>query len=218
MPEIRQPKRIVLLNGPPRCGKDTVASHLVPYFQFEKMKFAAPLKRMAAALLDMDVSAVERHKDAEFNILCKEIESEDVNFGNKTYTYGQKDTLRRLLINMSEGFLKPHYGDTFFGRVAYRELARSSANLIIFTDSGFAPEASTIIRQCGKQNVLLVRLHRESCTFEGDSRSYLPDISGTNVDVENDGPISHLTGKVARAISKAFGIEPSREIELYDDR
>ena len=211
-------KRIVLLNGPPRCGKDTVASHLVPYFQFEKMKFAAPLKRMAAALLDMDVSAVERHKDAEFNILCEEFINIDPNFGREVLTYGPKDTLRRLLINLSEEFLKKHYGDTFFGRVGCRELERSASNLIIFTDSGFAPEASVVTRRYGKNNVLLVRLHRERCTFEGDSRSYLPDIAGFNVDVENDGPISHLTGKVARAITRSFGIEPNKEIELYDDR
>src|SRR5712664_4127279 len=76
-------KRVVFLNGPPKCGKDTVASHLVPYLQFESMKFAAPIKRMAAALLNMDVSTVERHKDGEFNILCREYERESGSHGTR---------------------------------------------------------------------------------------------------------------------------------------
>ena len=211
-------KRIVLLNGPPRCGKDTAASHLVPYMQFQKMKFAAPLKRAVCGLLDMSESALENHKDEPFNILSRETQVPIDDYGGTKLEYSEKETPRRLLIDLSESFLKPKYGDTFFGRLAAREINRSSYNLIIFTDSGFAPEASVVTRRYGKNNVLLVRLHRERCTFEGDSRSYLPDIAGFNVDVENDGPISHLTGKVARAITKSFGIEPNKEIELYDDR
>src|ERR1700753_3374297 len=112
---IRGEKRVVLLNGPPRCGKDTIAQHLIPYFAFARMKFAAPLKRMAAGLLDMDVSAVERHKEAEFNILCRETLKDE--FGQSPM-YGPKDTLRKLLIRISEEFLKPTYGDTFSGRLA----------------------------------------------------------------------------------------------------
>ena len=211
-------KRIVLLNGPPRSGKDTAASHLVPYFAFQKMKFAAPLKRAVAGLLDMSVTALEEHKDNQFNILSKESYVEIDNYGTKRTEYGPKDAPRRLLIDLSESFLKPKYGDTFFGRLATREINRSSYNLIIFTDSGFATEASVITRLYRRENVLLVRLHREGCTFENDSRSYLQDIAGHEVDVDNNGSLSHLTGKVARAITKSFGIEPSKEIELHDDR
>lgn len=210
-------KQIVLLNGPPGSGKDTAASHLVPYFQFQKMKFAAPIKRMVCGLLDMSESALENHKNEQFNILSEEITTKVDDFGTTKLDYGPKETPRRLLIDLSESFLKPKYGDTFFGRLAVREVNRSSYPLIIFTDSGFVKEASVVIRQHRKENVILIRLHREGCDFTNDSRSYLPDIAGHNFDVDNDGPLSHLTGKVARCITRAFGIEPSMEIELHDD-
>lgn len=202
---------MVLLNGPPGSGKDTIAQHLIPYFAFASMKFAAPIKRMAAGLLDMDVSAVERHKEAEFNILCRETISDD--FGSAP-EYGPKDTLRRLLIRISEEYLKPTYGDTFFGRLAFRELQRSAYSLIIFTDSGFAIEASSIIRSIGKSNTLLIRLHREGCNFENDSRSYLTGIAGREVDVINSGTIHESVFRVASAIRGYFGIELLKELEM----
>lgn len=208
---LRGQKRVVFLNGPPGSGKDTIAQHLIPYFAFASMKFAAPIKRMAAGLLDMDVSAVERHKEAEFNILCKETLRDE--FGSAP-EYGSKDTLRRLLIRISEEFLKPIYGDTFFGRLALRELQRSAYSLIIFTDSGFATEASSIIRTIGKNNTLLIRLHRDDCTFERDSRSYLRDIAGRELDVINSGTIHEAVFRVASAIRGYFGIELLKELEM----
>lgn len=207
----KKQKKVVLLNGPSGCGKDTIASHLVPYFAFQKMKFAAPIKRMAAGLLDMRVELVEDRKDNEFNILCRETISDEFGSAPK---YGSKDTLRQLLIRISEDFLKPVYGDTFFGRLAVRELQRSSYSLIVFTDSGFATEASSIIRAIGKDNVLLIRLHREGCDFTSDSRSYLRDIAGREVDVINSSTISEAVLRVAAAVRGYFGIELLKELEF----
>lgn len=211
-------KKICLLNGPPGCGKDTAASHLVPYFAFQKMKFATPLKRAICGLLDMSESALERHKDETFVILRKEFRVIDENFGNEVIKYGPEEKLRSLLIDFSENYIKPKYGNTFFGRLAAREINRSASPLIIFTDSGFIDETQPVIHMYRRENICIIRLKREGCTFEGDSRSYLPDIAGHNFDVDNNGPLSHLTGKVARCITRAFGIEPNMEIELHDDR
>jgi hypothetical protein len=212
MNSVRQPKKVVLMNGPPGCGKDTIASHLVPYFAFQKMKFAAPIKRMAAALLDMDVSSIEKHKENEFNILCKETLKDGLY--NETPEYGPKDTLRRFLIRLSEDFLKPLYGDTYFGRIAARELQRSSNSLIIFTDSGFAKEAAAVVRSVGPSNTLLIRLHRDLCDFKGDSRSYLSGIAEREVDIVNSGTISDAVMRVAATIRGTFGIELLKELEF----
>jgi hypothetical protein len=214
----RSQKYVVLLNGPPGCGKDTVQQHLVQYLQFSHMKFAAPIKRMAAALLDIDVSAIERHKDAEFNILCKEIEvirTSVIGYEDaKQYEYGPKDTLRKLLIRLSEEYLKPTYGNTFFGRLAVRELKRSAYPLVIFTDSGFYEEAHTVVRNIGRENTILIRLHREGCDFGNDSRSYLRGVAGEERDIENNGPINHTAAQVVVAIRNHFGLKLLKEIEL----
>lgn len=210
----RAKKHVVFLNGPPGCGKDLVASHLVQYLAFERMKFAAPIKRMAAGLLNISLESLERLKETEFAALCKETRIQDGAFGTERYEYGEKDTLRRFLIRLSEEFLKPTYGDTFFGRVAVREFKRSSYSLIVFTDSGFVTEADTVIREVGRENTILIRLHRDGATFDNDSRSYLGDIAGSNRDIDNNRPIAHTAAQVAVAIRNHFNITLLKEIEL----
>lgn len=210
----RAKKHVVFLNGPPGCGKDLVASHLVQYLAFERMKFAATIKRMAAAMLNISNDTVERLKDTEFAILSKETKVTDGAFGTERYEYGEKDTLRRLLIRISEEFLKPTYGDGIFGRIAAKELQRSSYPLIVFTDSGFVEEANTILRSVGQRNTVLIRLHREGCNFNNDSRGYLPDIAGENRDIENNRPIGHTVAQVAVVIRNHFKIDLLKEIEL----
>ena len=167
---------------------------------------------MVATLLDMSVSTLEQHKDNEFNILSKE-EIHETEFGTKI-TYGPKETPRKLLIRLSEEFLKPTYGPTYFGRLAAREVGRSSNSLIIFTDCGFTTECNTLIGQYGRANTLLCRLHRDGCNFENDSRSYLPDIAGANYDIQNNGSIAVGTALVARRIRDTFGIALNKEIEI----
>ena len=166
----------------------------------------------------MDVSSVEKHKDAEFNILCKEIEVIRTSLveypSEKQYEYGPKDTLRQLLIRISEEYLKPTYGNSFFGRLAVRELKRSAYPLTIFTDSGFYEEAHTVVRSIGRRNTILIRLHREGCDFRNDSRSYLRGVAGEERDIENNGPINHTAAQVAVAIRNHFGLKLLKEIEL----
>ncbi len=214
MPFDRTKKHVVFLNGPPGCGKDLVASHLVQYLAFERMKFAATIKRMAAAMLGISEESVERLKETQFAILSKETKITDGAFGTERFEYGEMDTLRRLLIRISEEFLKPTYGNTIFGRIAVKELNRSSYPLIIFTDSGFVEEPDTIIRSVGQRNTVLIRLHREGCDFKNDSRGYLPDIAGENRDIENNRPIAHTAAQVAVVIRNHFKIDLLKEIEL----
>ena len=210
----RVKKHVVFLNGPPGCGKDLVASHLTQYLAFEKMKFAAPIKRMAAAMLGISDGSLERLKETQFAILSKETKLDNGMFGTEKFEYGEKDTLRQLLIRISEEFLKPTYGNTIFGRIAVKELLRSSYPLIVFTDSGFVEETDTVIRSVGQRNTILIRLRREGCDFRSDSRGYIPNIAGANRDIENNRPIAHTTAQIAVAIRNHFKIQLLKEIEL----
>src|SRR6478609_8002249 len=144
-------KKVVLFNGPPGAGKDTMVSELVPYLNFQHMKFAAPIKRMAAGLLDMSSGVLERSKDLQNKLL------------NNT-------TLREMLIGLSEEFLKPRYGEDIFGRLAVEEAQQSSYSLLLFSDCGFTPEVQHVIRAVGHRNCLLIRLHRAGKTYDNDSR------------------------------------------------
>lgn len=172
--------KIVLLNGPPRAGKDTIAQQMVT-LQGERVrivKFANELKKMAHAafgLVGLAPDAYEGHlKDTPIQV-----------FHGKTP--------RQTYIALSELFVKPFLGQGFFGaalRRTMREMVFSqnlhAGHVFAVSDSGFAGEAQELISWVGAPNVLLVRIHRPGTSFEGDSRSYieLPDVR--TIDVQND--------------------------------
>lgn len=61
-PEIMPPtnRRVVIgLHGPAGCGKDTIADYLVNHWDFEKVSFAAPLKKAVGVLFDMSPKQME---------------------------------------------------------------------------------------------------------------------------------------------------------------
>lgn len=195
--------KFLLLNGPPHCGKDTVTSELVQYIQFQHIKFAGPMKRALAALLDIPESAIENYKDIQSVVLQH----------TGTTTKEHRDTLRQYLIAMSEDFLKPRYGNDFFGRVFWQHAKNSALPLIVASDCGFVEEVERVVSNAGKRNCILVRIHRSGCTFDGDSRSYMPDGLCDTWDINNDGTIYDFTMKVLRLVTREMGFKLLKEPE-----
>lgn len=153
--ELRKPK-VLFFNGPPGCGKDTISNLLalhskVPLLQ---MKFADPLKDQCCALLGITREELERIKDLPHPALGG-------------------GTPRDYLIGLSEKYIKPVYGDQFFGNVAVNKIKRSSAaRRIAFSDSGFLSEAQPVVTHCGLENCAKIEIHRKGKDFSKDSRSY----------------------------------------------
>jgi hypothetical protein len=51
------------------------------------------------------------------------------------------------------------------------------------------------------ENILLIRIHRDGYTFEGDSRDYIPDGVITNtVDIDNNGTLEDYLKKVETVV------------------
>lgn len=166
--------RVVLLNGPPRAGKDAAAAALLAAIPDAcRIGFADELKVRTHRLygLEAPAAAFEDRKDipaAEF--------------------LGR--TPREVYIEVSERLLKPLHGPGVFGRLWLRSARRAvarGARLLVVSDSGFADEAQAgPIALAGPANVLLVRIHRPVRGFAGDSRGYL-DLPGIEtVDLVND--------------------------------
>ena len=174
--------KIILLNAPPRAGKDTAAAAIITGLQNiaaagKEMRYipahhkmAESLKKGAHALFGVDMSAewYEENKDKPLP-----------EFMNKSP--------REVYINLSEDFVKPFYGKQAFGwmfvnrlRPAARlaETATGQEYLCICSDLGFEEELQPLIAAYDADNILIIHIVREGCDFGNDSRSYIkhPDI------------------------------------------
>lgn len=170
-------RRVILFNGPPRSGKDACVNTLMKTYPYAMtLKLSAPLKRMVPALFGLNniqERLIEDRKDEQLAIL-------------------DNHTFRELQIWLSEECIKPKFGSNIFGKIAAKRIQDSTTNLIFVSDSGFEHEVLPIVNEVGKQNVLLIRLHRNGTSYANDSRSYItiPDVS--SIDLPNDGSLRDL--------------------------
>lgn len=176
--------QIILFNGPPGAGKDTaVAAYeaLGRRYNTERRKFASAVKIGAHALFGLFNDRGQPYPADTFEAVKNQPRDE---------FWGMSP--REAYIWYSEEVMKPKFGPGIFGRIEARKLKPGRIHL--FSDSGFAPEAEEIAAIAGRRNMFLVRLYREGCTFEKDSRSYISLPGVDTVDLKNDGgPTFHDT-------------------------
>tara|TARA_R110002153_G_scaffold9324_3_gene38609 strand:+ start:674 stop:1237 length:564 start_codon:yes stop_codon:yes gene_type:complete len=168
--------QIILLNGPPGCGKDYAGAILEEGIERStQMKLATEVKNMthrAYGLGDIEADHYEDHKDVGISDF-------------------RGVSPRSAYIQMSECFMKPLHGDRIFGHILKAQILFHSTRFstVIVTDSGFRKEAEVLVAEFGALDVLLVRIHLDGYDFASDSRSYL-DLSDLGVqclDIQNDG-------------------------------
>lgn len=193
--------KIILLNGPAGSGKDTAFELLKKEFSssidydFKMKKLAQPLKWVICQLFDLPLTDAEDKKD----------EARDVTYGF---------TLRELFIWMSEEVIKPKFGVDFFGKMLANQLKEEQLfpdsgdreTVYVITDCGFPEEAAPIVEAFGEENILLLELHREGTTFEGDSRRYvMSELSQkhdvANLIVENNGTLEEFKDSLNLIVS-----------------
>jgi hypothetical protein len=200
---------VVFLNGPPRSGKDTagrIITDAVPGAR--AVKFAHALKVATHALFaglqgrQVDLGRYgygvgnfhELHEDDVYEF-CK---------GDpRPEFYGK--TPREAYIAVSELLCKPLFGKQFFGGVLADEIRRDpDVPMWVITDSGFADEAQPIIDTVGRENCTLVRLHRDGCTFAGDSRGYVDLDVPAKFDIQNNASRPELGTLIRQAVLGTF--------------
>ena len=154
--------KVIIMNGPPGVGKDTIASSLLKLgFANGIESFKAPVFEIAESMLGMVGYA--RFKKAYNDRACKERPCDA--FGGLSP--------RQLMIHISESVIKPLFGDEYFGKRMVESINNGYVNgeVVVVPDGGFGSEITPLLR--AGHGVIVVRLHRKGFTFEGDSRSYL---------------------------------------------
>jgi hypothetical protein len=170
--------KLVLLNGPRHCGKDTAAAYVAQKMNACHFKFSSPIKEAVKTIFGLssaEVDYLESIKTTPSSLLV-----------GKSYVDVQ--------ISFSESWAKQFFCQDIFGHLALRRLRKiadaTKENLFVSSDSGFACEAwPAILEFFGVHNTLLVRIERDGKTFAGDSRSYIELPGVETVTICNNGDI-----------------------------
>ncbi|MGG5812568.1 hypothetical protein [Falsiroseomonas sp. CW058] len=169
---------VLLINGPPRAGKDTLASHLIERIGgATRRRMAHELKVRTHRLYDCPP---ESWDDPDYYDDVKDVPSAQFHGLSPRAAY----------IAVSETYFKPTHGEEFFGELFVRWLdgIGPETRLVAVPDSGFLTEVRPILRRVGLSRLLLVRVHAggRGKSFAGDSRGYIDIPRVPTLDVRND--------------------------------
>lgn len=170
-----QSKTVVIMNGPPSCGKDTAAKYLSEVHGFIHLEMKAPLRKIAHAIVAMHSDFTIPRDVIKF---CDYVELDTERKSTmKSECFGRKPngdcrTWREFLIHISENVCKPIFDPFVFARAALKSIHESKSQKIVFSDGGFQEEVD-FISSDPSVSLHVVHLFRDGCTFKGDSRSYV---------------------------------------------
>lgn len=182
--------RTIILNGPPNSGKDVLGRRLANRFSFNRAEFKDELYTQSASYFKI-------HEDILIH-LCTDRKTKE-----EPCELLHGLTPRGALIYVSEEIIKPLEGKAYFGA----KLADKLTGTTVVTDGGFDAEVAPIIE--ASDYTLIVRIARDGCSFEGDSRGYISDgmiaVPGYNVDIidfNNSGPLVSVSMRLMSEVSK----------------
>lgn len=122
-------KNIILVNGLPRAGKDTLADYLVQNYGYVKISFADELKDIICRTFNLNREDLDHYKNNEIN-LCID------NGGRFEEIINFRDLLRRF---GTEG-MKPAFGDNIWADLLYNKIKNSEHTNIVVPDFRFLCE------------------------------------------------------------------------------
>lgn len=191
--------KVIILNAPPASGKDTIASILARDFDCAMSGFKDPMFKIASAMLGQ-----ENYKQfiAFYNDREQKEKPHDI-LGGKS--------CRDFMIWISEGVIKPMFGNDHFGKLASYSI-EGAESVVVFSDGGFPDEVKTLVGE--GHEVHLVRLWRSGYSFGGDSRDYIT-ICGMG-DKYHEHDVKLIDGrpvKAAMEIAKIVGLSKPDRVE-----
>lgn len=121
-----------------------------------------------------------------------------------------KLSIRQAMIYVSEIVVKPRWEQDWFGQERVRKIKMFEESLdeylkLLFCDDScaFVEELVPLIEYLGQENILLIRIHRDGFTFDGDSRSYIPNgVIANTVNINNDGTEIQFLEEVEHVVRK----------------
>jgi hypothetical protein len=207
------PKPFVIgFNGPPKSGKDTIASALADIMNHGPHKpkhpiiinsLARPMRAVAMELCGFpDTSKnYQTQKDQKQDLL-----SHHYGMPRQEGWEIHHDTIREFMIWLSEEVIKPRYGQDFWARTQQTNLSGiwEFQPLILVPDVGFKAEVEFYERNTTYYHVFL---SRADCEWGNDSRRYVqPSKSTPHFITENNDTPEEVAWRILNFV-KANGWE-----------
>ena len=168
-------KKFVLINGPSRVGKDTLAEFLESSLGMVHKKLSRPLKIAVEGMFLISGQALEAYKDMPSAVLLGLSGREwQIRLYNTLSDVGGKSVLADLFIS---DVIRDHWW---------------SYDKFVVSDLGRVEELIAFIETFGVDNILVVRVFSPITAghfVSKDSREYIPEgLDGLNViDISNNG-------------------------------
>lgn len=168
--------KIIILNAPPRTGKDTIANLVMernPHVQYTSFKL--PLFKIFADVTNTPLNEFLPMYDIPGW-------KDEINTGLNNHTP------REFLIHISENFIKPFFGPNFFGNeiagiIETKEVRDEVEMCWIIPDGGFNAEVEVLAEKFPGR-VVVMQIQREGHRdFGTDSRTWI-DLSPVDHSVE----------------------------------
>lgn len=182
-------KTVIILNGPPGCGKDTIQRHMAHRYTLESRSMKEPMFDVVRSMLG----------ETTFKRFMADYDDRNEKESPQEYLGGKSP--RQFMIWISEDVIKPLFGKRHFGNLAAEKLEKERRTAV-FSDGGFPDEVEALVEAGFK--VKLIRLHRDGFTFEGDSRDYIhiPHLLGGWRYTEHD--VTLFDGDVYGAVIEVY--------------
>lgn len=160
-------RKIIILNSPPKAGKNTIADYLSTNHGLYHECLKNELYRIISHILNMSLEEVIYY--------CNHVELKELPnklFGNISP--------RQYLIELSENFMKKIHGKDVLGIRLANNMSIAAFEICgyVLSDGGYGgtiEELLPVVNKFGVDNILVVRVHRDGCTFVNDTRKYLLD-------------------------------------------
>lgn len=151
---------IIIFNGPPGAGKDEACLYLKK-LGYKHLSFKDELFKETFKFFGVSKGwFMKGYEDR--SIKEKPVPQLKVS--------GNMLSRRDAMIYVSEKYIKPKYGNEYFGKQLAKHIDEETKFSV--SDGGFAEELVPIINKVGTDNIVLVQLTRDGCDFSSDSRRY----------------------------------------------
>lgn len=210
---------VIGLHGYAGAGKDTVFERMLELAgdRFVRASFAEPMKRSAAALLDVAVEQLEEWKrDGRVTLAVGKWKQHPVYQSETTFQpIAREMIIRELLQRFGTEAHRDIFGDDFWVDFAMREISDivpspgmhrrdPDAPTVVFTDVRFVNEADAIIDRGGQ--VWLVEGPQDADAAGHSSEQRLPDRM-----------ISHVIDNSHRSTFEVASTDPSADVIYSND-